>query len=154
MADKKLIWDLPVRLIHWLLVILIAWSWYAVEINDDLETHMLLGYCILTLIIFRIAWGVVGTRYARFGSFIFSLREILNSGRKFFSRQYGDYAGHNRQPRKTAGLRLFTPRKHLSYAHQAGKPQHEQHPDQNVLDPGENGDRDGGSDARAKQEPR
>ena len=95
MADKKLIWDLPVRLIHWLLVILIAWSWYAVEINDDLETHMLLGYCILTLIIFRIAWGVVGTRYARFGSFIFSLREILNSGRKFFSRQYGNYAGHN-----------------------------------------------------------
>ena len=95
MANKQLIWDLPVRIFHWLLVILIAWSWYAIEINDDLETHMLLGYCILTLIIFRIAWGVIGTRYARFGSFIFPLSEILASIRKFFSRQYGNYPGHN-----------------------------------------------------------
>lgn len=95
MTHKKLIWDLPVRLFHWLLVILIAWSWYAVEVNDDLETHMRLGYCILTLVIFRVIWGFIGTRYARFSSFIFPLREILASGRKFFSREYGSYPGHN-----------------------------------------------------------
>lgn len=95
MTGKKLIWDLPVRIFHWLLVILIGWTWYAVEINDDLETHMLLGYCILTLVVFRIAWGFIGTRYARFGSFIFPLRHILSSGKAFFNRQYGNYAGHN-----------------------------------------------------------
>ena len=89
MGNKKLIWDLPVRVCHWLLVILIAWSWYAVEINNDLETHMFLGYCILTLMLFRIVWGIVGTRYARFGSFIYPLSEILASVRKFFSREYG-----------------------------------------------------------------
>ena len=95
MTNKQLIWDLPVRLIHWLLVILIAWSWYAVEINDDLETHMLLGYCILTLLVFRIVWGFIGTRYARFGSFIFPPGEILASLKKLFKRQYGNYPGHN-----------------------------------------------------------
>ena len=83
------------RIFHWLLVILVAWSWYAVEVNDDLETHMLLGYCILTLVIFRIIWGFTGTRYARFGNFIFSWREILASGKKLFNRQYGNYPGHN-----------------------------------------------------------
>jgi len=94
-TDKKLIWDIPVRIFHWLLVILVGWSWYAVEINDDLETHMLLGYCILTLLIFRISWGFIGTRYARFGSFIYSAGEILTCIRKLFSRQYGNYPGHN-----------------------------------------------------------
>lgn len=95
MKNKKLIWDLPVRVIHWLLVILVGWSWYAVDINNDLETHMFLGYCILTLVIFRIIWGFIGTRYARFGSFIFPLREILASARKLFTREYGNYPGHN-----------------------------------------------------------
>ena len=95
MENKKLIWDLPIRIFHWLLVLLIAWSWYAVEIDNDLETHMFLGYCILTLVIFRIIWGFIGPRYARFGSFIYPLPEILASLRKFFARGYGNYPGHN-----------------------------------------------------------
>jgi cytochrome b len=93
--NNKLVWDLPVRIFHWLLVILIPWSWFSVEINDDLDTHMLLGYCILSLVIFRIVWGIIGTRYARFGSLIFPVREYLSGARSFFSRHYGNYTGHN-----------------------------------------------------------
>ena len=93
--DKKLIWDVPVRICHWLLVILIPWSWYAVEVNDDLDTHMLLGYCIITLLMFRIAWGFIGTRYARFSSLMFRARDYISSARTLFSRQHGNDAGHN-----------------------------------------------------------
>ena len=93
--NKKLIWDVPVRISHWLLVILIPWSWYAVEVNDDLDTHMLLGYCIVTLLLFRIAWGFIGTRYARFSSLWFRLRDYLSAARSLFSRQTGNDAGHN-----------------------------------------------------------
>lgn len=105
--NKKSIWDLPVRIVHWLLVILIPWSWYSVEIKDDLDTHMLLGYCIITLVFFRIVWGIIGTRYARFGSFVFPMHEYLACGKRFFTRHYGNYAGHNPLGALSAAMMLL-----------------------------------------------
>lgn len=63
------VWDLPVRLFHWSLVALIAFSWWSAE-NDRIELHMWSGLAVLALLIFRILWGVFGSSTARFSSFV------------------------------------------------------------------------------------
>jgi cytochrome b len=93
--SKKLIWDLPVRIVHWLFAILIPAAWYTVKISGDMDTHMLIGQSILALLLFRILWGLFGPRYARFGNFVYRPGEILSYARSLFRRSGGEYAGHN-----------------------------------------------------------
>ena len=93
--SRKLIWDLPIRIVHWLLTVLIFGSWYTVTVTGDMERHMLIGQTILCLLIFRVVWGFVGTRYAKFSSFVFGPRTILAYARSILSRRGGGYAGHN-----------------------------------------------------------
>ncbi len=69
-------WDLPVRLFHWILVALLAISWRTGE-THAMGWHRLSGYGILGLMIFRIYWGVVGGRTARFTQFVRGPRAIL-----------------------------------------------------------------------------
>ena len=71
-ADAALalpIWDLPIRLFHWFLVALIGFSWWSAE-NDRVEWHLWSGFGVLTLLIFRILWGVFGSSTARFSDFV------------------------------------------------------------------------------------
>ena len=68
-ADKVRIWDAPVRLFHWALVLLIAAAWWTAE-ERILDLHRLAGYSILTLILFRIVWGFIGSDTTRFSSFV------------------------------------------------------------------------------------
>jgi cytochrome b len=78
---KKIIrvWDLPIRLFHWLLVIGIILSFVTVKIGGDaMELHARVGYCVLTLITFRICWGLVGSHHARFINFVPSPKGLLN----------------------------------------------------------------------------
>jgi len=63
------VWDAPVRLFHWALVLLIGAAWWTAE-ERMLDWHRLAGYSILTLIAFRLLWGVVGSTTARFSSFV------------------------------------------------------------------------------------
>lgn len=75
MADKLdrrvRVWDLPVRLFHWMLVILLATSFFSGRAAGDWMTlHFWSGYAILTLLLFRIAWGFVGSTTARFTHFV------------------------------------------------------------------------------------
>ncbi|MBA2466529.1 MAG: cytochrome b/b6 domain-containing protein [Sphingomonas sp.] len=63
------VWDLPTRLFHWSLVALLGFSWWSAE-NDELELHIYSGYAILTLLLFRILWGVLGSSTARFRNFL------------------------------------------------------------------------------------
>jgi cytochrome b len=75
MADKNdsriRVWDLPVRLFHWALVILIATSYLSGQAGGDwMKLHFWSGYAILTLLLFRIAWGFVGSTTARFSDFV------------------------------------------------------------------------------------
>lgn len=63
------VWDLPVRLAHWLLVLLCAFSWWSAE-EGRLDWHRLSGYAVLGLVVFRIVWGLVGSETARFASFL------------------------------------------------------------------------------------
>jgi len=67
---RATVWDLPIRLFHWLLVVLIAAAWATQERLDDSERHAIVGYLILSLLLFRLFWGVLGSDTARFSSFI------------------------------------------------------------------------------------
>ena len=73
---KAPIWDLPTRLFHWLLVALIALSWWSAEYHQD-ELHIWLGMAVLSLLIFRLLWGFVGGSTARFANFIRGPRAVF-----------------------------------------------------------------------------
>ncbi|HEY4070111.1 MAG TPA: cytochrome b/b6 domain-containing protein [Sphingomicrobium sp.] len=68
---------MPVRLVHWLLAALIAFSWWSVH-NHHTDWHIWSGCAILTLLIFRILWGFVGSSTARFSSFVRGPRTIAS----------------------------------------------------------------------------
>jgi cytochrome b len=71
-TDKKIrVWDVPVRLFHWTLVVLLAVSYFTGRAGDDwMKFHFWSGYAILALLLFRIAWGFVGSTTARFSDFV------------------------------------------------------------------------------------
>ena len=78
---KKIIrvWDLPIRTFHWLLVLCIAGSLITINFSDNLiEWHAYFGYSVLTLLIFRVVWGFIGSTHARFSSFFPSREKLLN----------------------------------------------------------------------------
>ena len=78
---KKIIrvWDLPIRLFHWCLLIGIALSFVTVKIGGNaMEFHARVGYCVLTLIVFRVCWGLIGSHHARFINFVPSPKGLLN----------------------------------------------------------------------------
>jgi cytochrome b len=76
--SKVLVWDLPLRLFHWTLVLLVATSLVSAELGGNaMQIHMLSGYSILTLLLFRILWGFLGGTHARFASFVRGPRAVL-----------------------------------------------------------------------------
>ena len=79
LADAGLaipVWDLPVRLFHWGIVGLIAFSWWSAE-YDYLQWHVYSSYLVLFALLFRVAWGVVGSSTARFASFVRGPRSVM-----------------------------------------------------------------------------
>ena len=75
-APTVRVWDLPVRLFHWSLVLLVPALWWTAE-TDRMDTHMLLGEIMLGLLLFRLLWGVLGSSTARFASFVKGPRAVL-----------------------------------------------------------------------------
>jgi len=66
---KVPVWDVPLRIFHWLLVVLLAASWWTAE-NGQLQYHRYSGYTLLGLLVFRIYWGFAGSTTARFSHFM------------------------------------------------------------------------------------
>lgn len=90
------IWDLPVRLFHWALVVLIAVSWWSGEEGGNaMEWHLYSGYTILTLLLFRILWGIVGSETARFASFLTGWQEAHAYLAELFGAKAKPSFGHN-----------------------------------------------------------
>jgi len=73
---KQPIWDLPIRLFHWLLVALVSFSWWSGK-NGQIDLHIWSGIAILSLLIFRLLWGLFGSSTARFASFVRGPKAIL-----------------------------------------------------------------------------
>jgi len=90
------VWDVPVRLFHWLLLALLGFSWWSGEQGSEwMEYHGWSGFAILTLLLFRIAWGFVGSDSARFTHFVRSPRVSCAYFRSVLQRQPKAYLGHN-----------------------------------------------------------
>lgn len=93
---KKIrVWDLPLRLFHWVLALMIIGSVVTAKIGGNATIwHFRLGYAVLTLMVFRLMWGVVGTYYARFANFVFSPSTMMSYIRGRHERA-GNPLGHN-----------------------------------------------------------
>jgi cytochrome b len=87
------LWDGPVRLVHWLLVALIAFSWWASE--DHLNWHRWSGYTIIGLVLFRLWWGFAGGGAARFSGFVKGPGTVLAYLKTVGRRDRSDVPGHN-----------------------------------------------------------
>lgn len=87
---KQRVWDLPVRLTHWLLAALIGFSWWSVE-YDHIDWHIWSGIAILTLLLFRLMWGFVGSSTARFANFVRGPGQVVRYLR-------GDWTGIGHSP--------------------------------------------------------
>ncbi len=73
LTKNVMVWDLPTRLFHWFLALLIASQYVTGIAGDDwLELHAYLGYSTLSLVIFRLFWGFFGGRWSRFNEFFSS----------------------------------------------------------------------------------
>jgi cytochrome b len=93
---RNLVWDIPVRLFHWLLVLCLLGQWITAEILEDaMDIHFYIGYFTLGLIIFRLIWGLVGTKYAKFSSFIAGPKAMLTYLQLILSKQHNLSIGHN-----------------------------------------------------------
>lgn len=87
------LWDGPVRLVHWLLVALIGFSWWASE--DHMNWHRWSGYAIIGLVLFRIYWGFAGAGAARFTSFVKGPKAIAAYAATVGRRDPATTPGHN-----------------------------------------------------------
>jgi cytochrome b len=91
---KVRIWDAPTRLFHWSLVLLVCFSWLTVQLFW-MQLHYLSGEAILTLLLFRIVWGFVGSDTARFGQFLKSPFAAIAHLRHIRRREPDTELGHN-----------------------------------------------------------
>ena len=88
------VWDAPTRLFHWALVILLGISWLT-ESRGWMRVHMLSGYSIIALLLFRVAWGFAGSQTARFSHFIRGPRAALRHLAHLLRREPDTEIGHN-----------------------------------------------------------
>lgn len=87
------VWDIAVRLFHWSLVISFTIAYITGE--DEGELHIYAGYVVLGLIIFRIIWGFIGSKYARFSDFIYSPAKAIEYLQSIRAHKPIHYMGHN-----------------------------------------------------------
>jgi cytochrome b len=91
---KILVWDVPTRLFHWLLVVSFGGAFLTADSERQRDVHILFGVTLLALIAFRLVWGLAGTRYARFSSFAFGPRAVLRYLRSIATLRSVRYLGH------------------------------------------------------------
>jgi cytochrome b len=87
------LWDLPTRVVHWGLVVLLLVSWFTG--GENMQLHRWSGYGVLTLLVFRLWWGVAGGSTARFASFLKGPGAVAAYLKTAGKREPGDTAGHN-----------------------------------------------------------
>jgi len=92
--DQKKVWDVPVRLFHWSLVLGFILAYLTAEVHF-LDVHVLIGYFLIVLLLFRVFWGFAGNQYARFKSFIFSPQETMAYMKSMRGGHPVHYYGHN-----------------------------------------------------------
>ncbi|NMF91497.1 cytochrome b/b6 domain-containing protein [Aromatoleum petrolei] len=94
-ATRVRVWDVPTRVFHWTFALCFAGAWLTSDSERLRDLHVMLGYTFAGLAAFRVLWGLVGTRYARFASFIFSPRELVAYVKSLLAMKPRHYLGHN-----------------------------------------------------------
>ncbi|MDR2240280.1 MAG: cytochrome b/b6 domain-containing protein [Zoogloeaceae bacterium] len=92
---KILVWDLPVRLGHWLMAGGFAFAWATGDSEVWRLAHVFAGGAVTAIALFRLLWGIIGSRHARFASFVRGPRQALGYLKDLLRRAPRHYAGHN-----------------------------------------------------------
>lgn len=92
--QRTKVWDLPTRLFHWSLVVLIIAAYFTAELGL-IDWHFRCGYTILTLVLFRILWGLFGSDTARFARFVKGPKAAFGHLAHFLRREPDREVGHN-----------------------------------------------------------
>ncbi len=92
---RILVWDAPTRLFHWLLAVSFLGAYLTAESEQWRLIHITLGYTMAALVSFRLLWGVVGTRYARFSNFVRSPAAALRYLTNIMRGRPEHHVGHN-----------------------------------------------------------
>lgn len=96
---RALVWDLPVRLFHWLFAAgFVGAAAISLVLGEDsplFPYHAIIGLTLALMVVLRVAWGVVGPRWARFGSFVFGPRETIAYMLSTLIGGGKRYIGHN-----------------------------------------------------------
>ncbi|MEM8798903.1 MAG: cytochrome b/b6 domain-containing protein [Pseudomonadota bacterium] len=88
------LWDLPTRAFHILIALLVVTSWFTAE-NGFMELHLISGLSVISLVVFRVIWGLVGSSTSRFAGFIRSPAAAIDYAKALFRKTPPHYAGHN-----------------------------------------------------------
>lgn len=94
-TNKILVWDAPTRLFHWLMVFSFAGAYITSEGERWRLVHVTLGYTMGGLLAFRMVWGLMGTRYARFSNFVRGPQAVMAYLRSLHDRSPQHFIGHN-----------------------------------------------------------
>ena len=91
------VWDWPVRVVHWMIVLLVATLVTTGLVKGDavLTWHMRAGETLLALVLFRVIWGFAGSRNARFSSFVRGPGEVIAYARSLIRPPHRAHATHN-----------------------------------------------------------
>lgn len=92
---RILVWDWPVRIGHWLLVGAFALAWLTGDSEAWRLVHVWAGGAMLGVILFRLVWGLIGTRHARFASFVRGPGSVLAYLKGLLAGRPAPAAGHN-----------------------------------------------------------
>jgi cytochrome b len=93
-SSQVRVWDAPTRLFHWIIVALLACSWYSAD-NGLMTVHLWSGTLLLTLLLFRITWGFLGSTTSRFSNFLHLPPRVFGYFKALMNDRQLLYAGHN-----------------------------------------------------------
>jgi cytochrome b len=93
-TSKIRVWDIYIRTFHWLLLICILVSFISFRL-DEMDIHFISGHCVLALLIFRVIWGVIGSRTALFHTFIKGPGAVLSYVKNPSSEKFKGMIGHS-----------------------------------------------------------
>lgn len=92
---KVLVWDAPVRVFHWLMVLCFAGAYLSAESERWRLVHVTLGYTMAGLLVFRLLWGIIGTHHARFANFVRGPAAVAQYLRGMAEGRAEHHVGHN-----------------------------------------------------------
>jgi len=94
-AERTRVWDLPTRIFHWTFASSFAIAWLTSESERLMNLHLMAGYTFAAMLAFRLVWGLLGSRYARFSSFLFPPSRLVSYLRSLLSGSPEHHLGHN-----------------------------------------------------------